>query len=95
MFTTLLLLVFLYTVNVCKSGGGKMTTSAKTAITNQVSSSDVTTLKHCIDPTVDFVFKLLFGSPENLKLVIHFLNCLLKTDDKQWSKIIDVYRKPL
>ena len=30
-----------------------------------------------IRPTVDFVFKLLFGSPENVDLLIHLLNAVL------------------
>jgi len=31
-----------------------------------------------IRPTVDFVFKLLFGDPKNVDLLIHLLNSVLK-----------------
>lgn len=31
-----------------------------------------------IDPTVDFVFKRLFGTEENRDLLIHFLNSVLQ-----------------
>ena len=30
-----------------------------------------------IDPTVDFAFKVLFGSPEHVRVTIHFLNAIL------------------
>ncbi len=30
-----------------------------------------------IRPTIDFVFKLLFGNPENVDLLIHLLNSVL------------------
>ena len=30
-----------------------------------------------IDPTVDYVFKLLFGSPEHPAITLHFLNAIL------------------
>ena len=33
-----------------------------------------------IRPTVDFVFKLLFGSPENVDLLIHLLNAVLNPE---------------
>ncbi len=33
-----------------------------------------------IRPTVDFVFKLLFGSLENTDLLIHLLNAVLKPE---------------
>ena len=32
-----------------------------------------------ICPTVDFAFKLLFGSPEHTRITIHFLNAILGT----------------
>ena len=35
-------------------------------------------MKHLIDPTIDFVFKVLFGSKGNEPIVIHFLNSILK-----------------
>jgi predicted transposase/invertase (TIGR01784 family) len=34
-----------------------------------------------IRPTVDFVFKMLFGSPANADLLIHLLNAVLQPDD--------------
>ena len=39
-----------------------------------------------IRPTVDFVFKMLFGSPVNSDLLIHLLNAVLQPDDP----IVDV-----
>ncbi len=34
-----------------------------------------------IKPTVDFVFKKVFGSPENVSVLIRLLNAILKLDD--------------
>ena len=33
-----------------------------------------------IRPTVDFVFKLLFGDPKNVDLLIHLLNAVLEPE---------------
>ena len=34
-----------------------------------------------IRPTVDFEFKLMFGSPDHLSVTIHFLNAVLGQRD--------------
>ena len=39
-----------------------------------------------ISPTVDFAFKLLFGSPEHTSVTVHFLNAILGSS----IKIIEV-----
>ena len=39
-----------------------------------------------IDPTVDFAFKKLFGSPEHPDITIHFLNAVLRDD----PRIVDI-----
>ncbi|WP_182869340.1 PD-(D/E)XK nuclease family transposase [Rhodopirellula sp. JC639] len=39
-----------------------------------------------IDPTVDFVFKLLLGSPEHPVITLHFLNAILGEE----IEIVDV-----
>src|SRR5436190_11578755 len=33
----------------------------------------------CIDPKVDYVFKKLFGSPENVWLLVHLLNAVIRS----------------
>ena len=38
----------------------------------------MTRLRHCIDPTVDWVFKVLFGSEANKDILLSFLNSILK-----------------
>lgn len=38
----------------------------------------MTRLRHCIDPTVDWVFKVLFGSEANKDILQSFLNSILK-----------------
>jgi len=43
-------------------------------------------LRHCIDPTVDWVFKVLFGSEANKDILLSFLNSILKPT----QPIIDV-----
>ena len=41
-----------------------------------------TKMKHLIDPTIDFAFKVLFASKGNEPIVIHFLNSILQPVDK-------------
>lgn len=45
-------------------------------------------MKHKIDPTVDCVFKFVLGKEENKRLLIHFLNAVLKLEEA--SRITDV-----
>ena len=40
------------------------------------------TLQHSINPTIDYVFKLLFGKKGNEPIVIHFLNSILQPQRK-------------
>ncbi len=37
-------------------------------------------MRHPIDPTVDGVFRALFGAEANRDLLIHFLNAVLAAD---------------
>ncbi len=41
-----------------------------------------------IQPTVDFVFKKVFGSPENLPVLIGLLNAILQREE-----ILSVYTR--
>jgi predicted transposase/invertase (TIGR01784 family) len=49
-------------------------------VTRQTPAPEPIRLHHPIDPTVDCVFKALFGQEENKDLLIHFLNAILKPE---------------
>ena len=47
-------------------------------------------MKHKIDPTVDCVFKAIFGSEENKNVCIHFLNSILELKGKDKIRSITI-----
>jgi predicted transposase/invertase (TIGR01784 family) len=49
-------------------------------VTSPTPAPEPIRLHHPIDPTVDCVFKALFGQEENKDLLIHFLNAILKPE---------------